>query len=86
MAGAALPLAKLTEFWIFENEFSIFSLSSTLVSSRESLLAGIVSGFGFLFPPANVATNFSEGAGSIPAPLPDDNPASTLGKNKEPLR
>ena len=67
VAGATLPLAKITEFWIFENEFSIFSLSSTLVLSGEFLLGGIVFGFGFLFPLAKVATSFFEGLGSIPA-------------------
>ena len=69
VAGATLPLAKITEFWIFENEFSIFSLFSTLVSSGELLLASIVFGFGFLFPLLKVATSLFEGIGSIPASI-----------------
>ena len=67
VAGATLPLASITEFWIFENEFSIFSLFSTLISSGEILLAVIVFGFGFLFPLAKITTSFFEGLGSIPA-------------------
>ena len=62
-----MPLASITEFWIFENEFSIFSLFSTLISSGEILLAVIVFGFGFLFPLAKITTSFFEGLGSIPA-------------------
>ena len=68
VAGATLPLAKITVLRIFENELSIFSLSSTLVLSGVFfLLGGIVFGFGFLFPLAKVATSFFEGLGSIPA-------------------
>ena len=69
VAGATLPLAKITEFWIFENEFSIFSLFNKLVSSGELLLAVIVFGFGFLFPLAKITTSFFEGLGSIPATI-----------------
>lgn len=65
IAGATLPLARITEFWIFENEFSIFSLSWTLASSEELLLGSIVFLFGFLFPLAKIAASFVEGLGSI---------------------
>ncbi|MEC7092706.1 MAG: hypothetical protein VXW78_07530, partial [Pseudomonadota bacterium] len=47
LAGTTLPLASITEFWIFENEFSILSLSGTLLLSNETLLAVIVFSFGF---------------------------------------
>ena len=67
IAGATLPLASITEFWIFENKFSIFSLFYTLISSEEILLAIIVFGFGFLFPLAKIITCLFEGFGSIPA-------------------
>lgn len=66
LAGATLPLASITELWIFENKFSIFSLFSTLVSSEEILLAVIVLGFGFLFPLVKIATGYFDGLGSIP--------------------
>ena len=66
LAGTTLPLASITEFWIFENEFSILSLSGTLLLSNEILLAVIVCSFGFVFPLAKLITRFFEGLGSIP--------------------
>ena len=66
LAGTTLPLASITEFWIFENEFSILSLSGTLLLSNEILLAVIVCSFGFVFPLAKLITGFFEGLGSIP--------------------
>ncbi|SVD98767.1 uncharacterized protein METZ01_LOCUS451621 [marine metagenome] len=48
--GATLPLAHVSEFWIFQNEFSIFSLTATLLSSRELLLGIVVGLFGFVIP------------------------------------
>ena len=66
LAGTTLPLASITEFWIFENEFSILSLSGTLLLSDEILLAVIVCSFGFVFPLAKLITSFFEGLGSIP--------------------
>ena len=66
LAGTTLPLASITEFWIFENEFSILSLSGTLLLSNEILLAVIVCSFGFVFPLAKLITSFFEGLGSIP--------------------
>ena len=69
IAGATLPLASITEFWIFENEFSIFSLFYTLISSGEILLSIIVFGFGFLFPLSKIITSLFDGLGSIPAAI-----------------
>ena len=66
LAGTTLPLASITEFWIFENEFSILSLSGTLLLSNEILLAVIVFSFGFVFPLAKLITSSFEGLGSIP--------------------
>ena len=66
LAGTSLPLVSITEFWIFENEFSILSLSGTLLLSNEILLAVIVCSFGFVFPLAKLITSFFEGLGSIP--------------------
>ena len=66
LAGTTLPLARITEFWIFENEFSIISLSGTLLLSDEILLAVVVCSFGFVFPLAKLITSFFEGLGSIP--------------------
>ena len=69
LAGTSLPLVSITEFWIFENEFSILSLSGTLLLSNEIVLAVIVFGFGFMFPLAKIITSFFEGLGSIPATI-----------------
>jgi len=66
LAGTSLPLVSITEFWIFENEFSVLSLSRTLLLSNEILLAAVVFSFGFMFPLAKIITNFFEGLGSIP--------------------
>ena len=66
LVGATLPLASITEFWIFESDFSILSLFYTLISSGEILLATIVFGFGFLFPLAKIITSSLDGLGSIP--------------------
>ena len=65
LAGTSLPLVSITEFWIFENEFSILSLSGTLLLSNEILLSVIVFSFGFIFPLAKIITTFFEGLGSI---------------------
>jgi uncharacterized paraquat-inducible protein A len=48
--GATLPIARITEFWLFETQFSILGIGTTLLSSGEILLAFVVLGFGFIFP------------------------------------
>ena len=48
--GATLPIAQITEFWLFETQFSILGIGTTLLSSGEILLAFVVLGFGFIFP------------------------------------
>ena len=48
--GATLPIARITEFWLFETQFSILGIGTTLLSSGEILLAFVVLGFGFVFP------------------------------------
>ena len=62
-------MVSITEFWIFENEFSILSLSGTLLLSNEILLAVVVCSFGFVFPLAKLITSFFEGLGSIPTTI-----------------
>ena len=69
LAGTSLPLVSITEFWIFENEFSILSLSGTLLLSNEILLAVIVFSFGFVFPVAKIISSFFKGLGSIPTTM-----------------
>ena len=49
-AGVYFPLATIDEFWVFTNEFSIFSLLYTLLLNNEILLSLIVGVFGFVFP------------------------------------
>ena len=48
--GTTLPIAKISEFWIFENEFSVISLTVTLFSSGEFVLGVAIILFGFLIP------------------------------------
>ena len=69
LAGTSLPLVSITEVWIFENEFSILSLSGTLLLSNEILLAVVVCSFGFVFPLAKIITSFFEGLGTIPTTI-----------------
>ena len=52
--GTTLPVAKVNEFWIFENEFSVFSLTLTLFSSGELILGTAVILFGFIIPIAKI--------------------------------
>ncbi|HJP09536.1 MAG TPA: paraquat-inducible protein A [Arenicellales bacterium] len=52
--GATLPLAHVSEFWVFKNEFSIFSLTAMLFSSGEFLLGIVVGLFGFVVPMAKI--------------------------------
>lgn len=48
--GATLPIAQITEFWLFDTQISILGIGATLLSSGEILLAFVVLGFGFVFP------------------------------------
>ena len=48
--GVTLPIAKTRELWIFENEFSILSITLSLFSSGEVLLGIILILFGFFIP------------------------------------
>ena len=50
LLGTTLPIAKTSEFWIFENEFSIVSLTLSLLSAEEFLLGFAVIVFGFFIP------------------------------------
>ena len=52
--GTTLPIAKISEFWIFENEFSVFSLTLTLFSSGEFVLGVFIILFGFLIPTTKI--------------------------------
>ena len=57
--GTTLPIAKISEFWIFENEFSVISLTVTLFSSGEFVLGVAIILFGFLIPITKLlATHF----------------------------
>ena len=56
--GTTLPVAKVNEFWIFENEFSVFSLTLTLFSSGELILGTAVILFGFIIPIAKILATY----------------------------
>lgn len=48
--GIILPLAEITEFWFFSNQFSVLSLSFRLLTEGEILLGVIVIMFGAILP------------------------------------
>ncbi len=48
--GVSFPLAKINEFWFFNSEFSILSISRDLIINKEYFLGLVVIFFGFLFP------------------------------------
>ena len=58
LLGITLPIAKTSEFWIFEREFSLLTLSFNLVSSEEWLLAIIVILFGVILPIFKIGMRF----------------------------
>ena len=54
--GVPAPMARVQEFWIFNSEFSMLSIISTLWESGEYLLSLVVLVFGIVFPGAKVAS------------------------------
>ena len=48
--GIVLPLAKITEFWLFSDQFSVLSLSFRLMTEGEVLLGAVVLTFGVILP------------------------------------
>jgi len=58
LLGLTLPIAKTSEFWIFEREFSLLTLSSSLVLSEEWLLAIIIILFGVFLPIIKIGMRF----------------------------
>ena len=58
LLGITLPIAKTSEFWIFELEFSLLTLSFNLFSSEEWLLAIIVLLFGVFLPIFKICMRF----------------------------
>ena len=50
LLGVSLPLAKIDEFWFFSSEFSVISLTKTLLQNREYILGTMIIAFGFICP------------------------------------
>ena len=48
--GIFFPLAEVDQFWILSSEFSILSLSKTLLLEKEWILGLVVFSFGVVFP------------------------------------
>lgn len=48
--GIILPLAEITEFWLFSDQFSVLSLSFRLLTEGEIILGVIVITFGAILP------------------------------------
>ena len=58
LAGAYLPLARIDEFWVFTDEFSLLSLLITLLMNDEILLGLVVGMFGLVFPLIKIIIRF----------------------------
>ena len=56
--GIFSPFARIQEFWIFEEEFSIYSLILSLLDQQNFLLSGTILVFGVLIPFIRLCTNF----------------------------
>ena len=56
--GIFSPFARIQEFWIFKEEFSIHSLIIALFGQQNFLLGGTILVFGVLIPIMRLCTNF----------------------------
>ena len=56
--GIFSPFARIQEFWIFEEEFSIYSLLLSLLDQQNFLLGGTILAFGVLIPFIRLCTNW----------------------------
>ena len=56
--GIFSPFARIQEFWIFKEEFSIHSLIIALFDQQNFLLGGTIMVFGVLIPLIRLCTNF----------------------------
>ena len=56
--GIFFPFARIQEFWIFREEFSIHSLILDLFDQQNFLLGGTILVFGVLIPFMRLCTNF----------------------------
>ena len=55
--GIFSPFARVQEFWIFEEEFSIYSLMLSLFDQQNFLLGLTILAFGILIPFVRLCTN-----------------------------
>ena len=56
--GILSPFARIQEFWIFEEEFSIYSLVFSLFDQQNFLLGVTILVFGILIPLVRLCNNF----------------------------
>ena len=56
--GIFSPFARIQEFWIFKEEFSIYNLTIALFDQQNFLLGGTILAFGILIPFMRLCTNF----------------------------
>ena len=61
--GILSPFARIQEFWIFEEEFSIFSLVLSLFDEQNFLLGVTILVFGIVIPLVRLCTNCIPGSG-----------------------
>ena len=55
--GIFSPFARIEEFWVFEEEFSIYSLILSLFDQQNFLLGLTILAFGILIPFVRLCTN-----------------------------
>ena len=60
--GILSPFARIQEFWIFEEEFSIFSLVLSLFEEQNFLLGVTILVFGIVIPLVRLCTNCIPGS------------------------
>ena len=55
--GVFLPFAYIQEFWLFKSEFSVFTLTVTLIESKNFLLGLSIMIFGLIIPVIRLISN-----------------------------
>ena len=58
LLGIFSPFARIQEFWVFKEEFSIHSLIIALFDQQNFLLGGTIMVFGVVIPLIRLCTNF----------------------------
>ena len=60
ICGVFFPIAKINELWIFNSNYSLYSILLKLFNEGETLIGIIVAVFGILFPFFKIISRFSK--------------------------